>query len=59
MKSLSFKKCSASVKRKADLFEVPTLSKKLKTENLDVTSSTESFILDFWRRDFENNPTTV
>ena len=56
MKSLSFKKCSESVKREADLFEIPTWSKKLKTENWDFKSSTESLILDFWKRDFENTP---
>ena len=56
MKSMSFKKCSESVKRKADLFDIPTLSKKLKTENWNFTSSTENLILDFWKRDVENTP---
>lgn len=59
IKTLSFKKCSVSVKRKADLFEVPTFSKKLKTEDWDSTSSTENLILNSWKRDYESTSTTM
>ena len=59
IKSLSFKKCSESVKRKADLFEVPTFSKKLKTENWDPASSTENLILKSWKRDIEHSSSAL
>ena len=59
MKTLSFKKCSESVKRKADLFDVPTFSKKLKTENWDPASSTENLILESWKRDFEHSSSAL
>ena len=52
-KRLSFHTSAGSIKRKADLFELPTINKKVKTSGeIESTSSTENLLLDFGETDY-------
>ena len=52
-KRLSFQRSAGSIKRKADLFELPTITKKVKTSGeIESTSSTENLLLDFGETDY-------
>lgn len=51
-KRLSFQSAAGSIKRKADLFELPTITKKVKTGGeIDSTSSTENLLQDLGEAD--------
>ena len=52
-KRLSFQSTAGSIKRKADLFELPTITKKVKTSGeIDSSSSTENLLVDLGETEY-------